>query len=283
MHTLSVGDCIRYGWETFKQRPWILIGGFLLAMIIASIPGMFGPHPEFGPDGKVIPQPLTTLEVVSSLASLVVSIFVGLGDGTFEDPRNYPIDARFASGIAAADFNGDGKLDLAVGNYNAAANIGVFLGAGDGTLTLSQQYAPGGDWPAALVAGRFDGDEWIDLVEANYLSEDVIFLKGNGNGTFALGTTPHKLGNRANDAIGVDLDLDGNLDLAVTDYDGFLHVLLGDGQGAFLSATIYQTTQSGWVEGVATGDFNHDGKADLAVASQSTETVNVYLNTSVPR
>jgi uncharacterized membrane protein len=83
MHTLSVGDCIRYGWETFKQRPWILIGGFLLAMIIASIPGMFGPPPEFGPDGKVIPQPLTTLEVVSSLASLVVSIFVGLGLTTF--------------------------------------------------------------------------------------------------------------------------------------------------------------------------------------------------------
>ena len=83
MHTLSVGDCIRFGWETFKQRPWILIGAFLLAMVIASLPGIIGPHPEIGPDGQVIPQPLTTFEVVMSLASLVVSIFVGLGLTTF--------------------------------------------------------------------------------------------------------------------------------------------------------------------------------------------------------
>jgi uncharacterized membrane protein len=83
MHTLSVGDCIRFGWETFKQRPWILIGAFLLAMVIASLPGIFGPHPEIGPDGQVIPQPFTTFEVIMSLASLVVSIFVGLGLTTF--------------------------------------------------------------------------------------------------------------------------------------------------------------------------------------------------------
>ena len=83
MRTLSVGDCVRYGWETFKQRPWILIGGFLLAMIISAIPGLFIPTPEIGPDGQVIPQPLTTLEVVMSFASIVVSIFVGLGLTTF--------------------------------------------------------------------------------------------------------------------------------------------------------------------------------------------------------
>lgn len=83
MHTLSVGDCIRFGWETFKQRPWILIGGFVLAMVIASLPGIFGPHPVIGPDGQVIPQPITTFEVIMSLASLVISIFVGLGLTTF--------------------------------------------------------------------------------------------------------------------------------------------------------------------------------------------------------
>jgi len=83
MHTLSVGDCIRFGWETFKQRPWILIGAFVLAMVIASIPGVLGPHPVVGPDGKIIPQPITTFEIITSLASLVVSIFVGLGLTTF--------------------------------------------------------------------------------------------------------------------------------------------------------------------------------------------------------
>lgn len=83
MRTLSVGDCVRYGWETFKQRPWILIGGFLLAMIISTIPGLFGPTPEIGPEGQIIQQPLTTFDIVLSFASIIVSVFVALGLTTF--------------------------------------------------------------------------------------------------------------------------------------------------------------------------------------------------------
>lgn len=83
MSTLSVGDCISYGWETFKKRPWILIGALVLALIISAIPGMFGPQPDIGPDGKLIPPPMTTMYLVSTLASVVVSIFVGMGLITF--------------------------------------------------------------------------------------------------------------------------------------------------------------------------------------------------------
>jgi uncharacterized membrane protein len=83
MATLSIGDCISYGWETFKKRPWILIGALLIAIIIGSIPGLFGPLPDIGPDGKIIPPPLTTMYVISSLASIVVSIFVSIGLVTF--------------------------------------------------------------------------------------------------------------------------------------------------------------------------------------------------------
>jgi uncharacterized membrane protein len=83
MPTLSIGDCINYGWETFKKRPWILIGAVLLSIIIASLPGMFGPQPEIGPDGQVIPPPITTMHVIVSIASLVVSILVAIGLTTF--------------------------------------------------------------------------------------------------------------------------------------------------------------------------------------------------------
>jgi uncharacterized membrane protein len=79
MRTLSIGDCIRYGWETFKQRPWFLIGALLLTAIIASIPGMFGPQPQVGPDGQIIPPPLTTLSLVIALISIAVSVLVGIG------------------------------------------------------------------------------------------------------------------------------------------------------------------------------------------------------------
>lgn len=83
MRTLSVGDCISYGWETFKKRPWILIGGFLLAMIIAGLPGILGPFPEIGPDGQVIPPPTTVYSTVVNILSILVSIGVSLGLTTF--------------------------------------------------------------------------------------------------------------------------------------------------------------------------------------------------------
>jgi uncharacterized membrane protein len=83
MHTLSVGDCVRYAWETFKQRPWFLIGVPLLALIIGGIPGAFGPHAEIGPDGQLIQPPLSVYGTVVTLISIVVSIFVSLGLTTF--------------------------------------------------------------------------------------------------------------------------------------------------------------------------------------------------------
>jgi hypothetical protein len=83
MHTLSVGDCISFAWNTFKQRPWILIGALLLSMIIAALPQAFGPHPTVGPDGQVIPPPASTLGTIVAIVSLLVSIGVSLGLTTF--------------------------------------------------------------------------------------------------------------------------------------------------------------------------------------------------------
>ena len=79
MPALSIGDCISYGWETFKKRPWFLIGAFLLAMIITSVPGMFGPQPHIGPDGQEIMPPMSAFQVIMSIVSVVVSFLVGVG------------------------------------------------------------------------------------------------------------------------------------------------------------------------------------------------------------
>jgi uncharacterized membrane protein len=83
MHTLSIGDCIRFGWETFKQRPWILIGAFLLAIVIAGVPSAFGPQPTISPDGQIIPPPPSAYGAIVALVSVVVSMLVGLGLTTF--------------------------------------------------------------------------------------------------------------------------------------------------------------------------------------------------------
>jgi uncharacterized membrane protein len=81
MPALSIADCIRFGWETFKKRPGILIGAFLLAMLIPSIPNILVPGPEVVPNAP--PPPPSTGHVIASLASIVLSIFTTLGATTF--------------------------------------------------------------------------------------------------------------------------------------------------------------------------------------------------------
>ena len=83
MQPLSVSECITFGWETFKKRPWILIGAFLLVVAVSAIPGVLGPHPEIGPDGRIIPAPPSSWGLIMSLLSIVVSFYVGLGLTTF--------------------------------------------------------------------------------------------------------------------------------------------------------------------------------------------------------
>jgi uncharacterized membrane protein len=77
MSTLPIGDCIKFGWETFKRRPWILIGALVLVVLISIIPGLLTPHPEVV-EGQPLPPP-TPFALVMGLISLAVSFLVSLG------------------------------------------------------------------------------------------------------------------------------------------------------------------------------------------------------------
>jgi uncharacterized membrane protein len=77
MPALPIGDCIKFGWETFKKRPWILIGAFVLVVLISIIPGLLTPHPEIV-EGQPPPPP-TAFAMVMGLVSFAVSILVSLG------------------------------------------------------------------------------------------------------------------------------------------------------------------------------------------------------------
>ena len=146
---------------------------------------------------------------------------------TFLVPVSYAAGAN-PTGIAVADFNGDGKSDMAVVNNAVAGTVGIMLSNGDGTFQPKVDYAAG---PTALDAraGDFNGDGKLDLAVVG--SQGVNVLLGNGDGTFGAPTT-YATGVGSHALVIGDFNNDGKLDIATMN-SGTASVLLGNGDGTF--------------------------------------------------
>ena len=235
---------------------------------------------DFNGDGKV--------DLATANSDNTVSILLGAGNGTFQAHIDYPAGAtsgRFPTGVIAADFNGDGRLDLAVGtDCNTGCTVGsvsILLGTGDGTFPTHVEYVSSGQSGAGLVAtGDFNGDGQLDLVLPNTsCCSFVSILLGRGSGTFQ-----HRLsyaaGKHSKAVATADFSGDGKLDLAVANsVSNTVSILLGNGNGTFQSHVDYA---SGSAPGsVIAGDFNGDGKLDLAVANSGSNDVSILLGNGV--
>jgi hypothetical protein len=199
-------------------------------------------------------------------SSLVIQM--GNGDGSFQSPVNYPVGTTPQS-LIAFDFNGDGKMDLAVANTQDNT-VSVLLGNGDGTFQSGATF-PTLNAPQFLLGGDFNGDGKLDLAVGCRFGDsgDVggisIFL-GNGDGTFQ-----HKVdylpGESVFNMVAGDFNGDGKIDLVFYGVSGgsaTLSFLQGNGDGTFQAALSVQGDPS--TTALVAADLNGDGKLDLIAA-----------------
>lgn len=248
-----------------------------------ELPKSFGQFPttfsvatgDFNGDG--IPD--VVIGQSANFGSTGVAVYLGKGDGTFHPGINYGGGDPFLQNVVVADFNGDGKLDIAATD-NTDNIVQILIGNGDGTFSPGAFYPtdsnsnPG---PTDIVAGDFNHDGKIDLAIANANTNTIGVLLGNGDGTFGNFVSYPLPGQSPGSLAAVDLNGDGYLDLEAGVFNGDfpqVAILLGksDNSGAFNAAVFIDI--NGIPTQLAFGDLNKDGKVDMAVTESEGITFN---------
>jgi hypothetical protein len=266
-------DIVTVGEVSFKGTVAVLLGnggGTFLPHVDYAISGNFVAVGDFNGDGK--PD-----LAVAGLGGDTVNVSLNHGDGTFEPAVPYYSGGDFGTkSVTVGDFNGDGKLDLAVANICgmvhsvcvANGSVGVLLGNGDGTFQSVISYQAVN--PSYILAANLKtaGKPDLLLVDSGTLN----VLANNGDGTFQ---TAVSYGTPAYSVATGDFNGDGQLDVVATNESTFVSILLGNGDGTLQPSQDYSV--GGGDISVAVGDFNGDGALDLAVGNLD-GSVNILLN-----
>jgi hypothetical protein len=164
--------------------------------------------------------------------------------------------------IIAADFSGDGHIDLA-SFFGYGELVQLYFNDGDGNFTISGDYETN-DRAIDIVASDLDNDDDIDLALAIYYGSGISVLKNNGDGTFA--PREDYTGESSYGIVAADVDGDGDIDLATPNYPNTLSIFLNNGIGDFSSMI---TDSNGAYprnpDGITSADLDNDGRIDLVI------------------
>lgn len=171
-------------------------------------------------------------------------------------------------GVVAGDFNRDGKLDVAViGDY-----LSVLLGNGDGTFQAPVNYTA---ISQSIAIGDFNGDGNLDLVIGNESNSVSVFL-GNGDGTFQPPRSSETTSSCCSFIAGADLNGDHKMDIVVIDFPD-ISILLGNGDGTFQAPIDIQNDSLVGAHEMTVGDFNNDGRPDVALVGYWGGSQNLWI------
>ncbi|MGH9533145.1 MAG: FG-GAP repeat domain-containing protein [Terriglobales bacterium] len=252
--TVMLGD----GRGNFRQAP--------------GSPVVAGPSPHLVAAGDLNGDRKADLAATSHNSNDVY-VLLGAGDGSFRPAPGSPLLA-FANvkphnhGLALADVNADGRLDITSGHQDAG-RIAVLLNDGRGGFAA----APGspvsvGRTPYPHLLADLNKDGKLDLIVPDVVGNALTVMLGNGRGGFSPAPgSPIRTLQRPFFVLLDEFNADGNLDLAASHDDiSDITILLGDGKGGFQAAPGPQLNagRRGWK--MASGDWNHDGHRDLALA-----------------
>jgi len=202
------------------------------------------------------------LVVGNSVDPGAILVFLGHGDGTFDEPVHYAAGVG-ADNLRLADFDGDGNTDVVAASDGKDCQI--MLGRADGSFGSAVAF-PCGPEPYGIAVADFDSDGRPDLAVANYVVPGTVsLLLGRGDGTFGA-PIEFAAGNGPLVLVSADVDGDQHADAMAANYNSTTaSVMLGNGHGALGPPLTFACGQSPGA--IAVGDVDGDGKPDLIVGN----------------